>query len=99
MLCSGLSTSLNVLDANLGERATGTLDGEDPRRDADGDVGGDGEVELLEDLQHLWICECVSKVMVRKELLRSVCCLETDGGCACARLEDEMTECTADTSG
>lgn len=50
-------------DANLGERATGTLDGEDTRRDADGNVSWDRKVELLEDLQHYgsvsnW-CKCV----------------------------------------
>ena len=40
-------------DANLGKSASGTLDGEDTGRDADGNVGGDRQVELLEDLQHL----------------------------------------------
>lgn len=40
-------------DANLSERASGTLDGEDTGRDVDGNAFGDRKVELLEDLQHL----------------------------------------------
>lgn len=53
MLGTGAEWTVVRLDANLGESSSGTLDGEDTGRDADGNVGGDREVELLEDLQHL----------------------------------------------